>query len=40
MNQEFNGTEFSDFIIIVILVVLFAFGSTELENYTSGPTPM
>ncbi|GGA51812.1 hypothetical protein GCM10010917_41330 [Paenibacillus physcomitrellae] len=38
--EEFDGAGFTTVIFIVILVVLFFYGSTDIEDYTTGPTPV
>lgn len=36
--DSFNGEKFSEFLIIVILISLFFYGSTDLDNLTTAPT--
>jgi len=36
--SEFDGIGFAELIIVVILVMLFVFGSTDIENLSSTPT--
>ncbi|MFK4340290.1 MULTISPECIES: hypothetical protein [unclassified Paenibacillus] len=36
--SEFDGEHFAEFVIITILVVLFFFGSTNIENLSAQPT--
>jgi Sec-independent protein translocase protein TatA len=36
--SEFDGIGFAELIIVVILVMLFVFGSTDIEKLSSTPT--
>ncbi|PYE47512.1 hypothetical protein DFQ00_113106 [Paenibacillus barcinonensis] len=36
--SEFDGVGFAETLIILILVVLFVFGSTDIETLSSTPT--
>ncbi|WP_282189406.1 hypothetical protein [Paenibacillus pabuli] len=36
--SDFDGTGFAELLIVVILVVLFVFGSTDIEGLSSTPT--
>lgn len=36
--SEFDGTGFAELLIVVILVVLFVFGSSDLDGLSSTPT--
>lgn len=38
MMSDFDGTGFAELIIVVILVMLFVFGSTDIEGSSSTPT--
>ncbi|WP_256222184.1 MULTISPECIES: hypothetical protein [unclassified Paenibacillus] len=38
MMSDFDGTGFAELIIVVILVMLFVFGSTDIEGLSSTPT--
>ncbi|GAB1156445.1 hypothetical protein YWY31_24700 [Paenibacillus illinoisensis] len=36
--SDFDGTGFAELLIVVILVILFVFGSSEIDTLTSSPT--
>lgn len=36
--SEFDGIGFAELLIVLILVVLFAFGSTDIDTLTGSPT--
>ncbi len=36
--SDFDGTGFAELIIVVILVFLFVFGSSEIDTLTGSPT--
>ncbi|WP_179032361.1 hypothetical protein [Paenibacillus kribbensis] len=35
---EFDGEHFAEFIILTILIVLFFFGSTDIDTLSAQPT--
>lgn len=37
--REFDGVGFAELVIIVILIALFFFGSEDIDDLTTGPTP-
>ncbi|GGH37916.1 hypothetical protein GCM10008013_45630 [Paenibacillus segetis] len=37
--HEFDGEGFTEAVIIVILIALFIFGSEDIGDLTTGPTP-
>ncbi|MFS0858743.1 MULTISPECIES: hypothetical protein [Paenibacillus] len=38
MMSDFDGTGFAELLIVVILVVLFVFGSTDIDGLTDSPS--
>lgn len=36
--SEFDGAGFAELLIVLILVVLFVFGSSDIESLSSTPT--
>jgi Sec-independent protein translocase protein TatA len=36
--SEFDGVGFAELLIVLILVVLFAFGTTDIDTLSSTPT--
>ncbi len=36
--SDFDGTGFAELIIIVILVVLFVYGSSDIDSLTDAPS--
>jgi len=38
--EEFDGERFAELVILIIVISLLFFGSTEIANFTSGPTPV
>lgn len=36
--SEFDGTGFAELLIVLILVVLFVYGSTDIGTLTGSPT--
>lgn len=37
-DQNFDGTFFAESVVIIILVVLFVFGSSDIEGLSATPT--
>jgi hypothetical protein len=38
--EEFDGERFAELVILIVVFGLIFFGSTEIADYTSGPTPL
>jgi len=38
--EEFDGVGFAEAVILVIVISLLFFGSTQIADFTSGPTPL
>ena len=38
MMSDFDGTGFAELIIVVILVVLFVYGSSDIDDLTDSPS--
>lgn len=36
--SDFDGTVFAELLIVVILVILFVFGSSDIDTLTGSPT--
>ncbi|MBP1907296.1 hypothetical protein J2Z32_003971 [Paenibacillus turicensis] len=36
--DSFDGVKFSEFLIVIILVSLFFYGSTNIDDLTTAPT--
>lgn len=36
--SDFDGTGFAELLIVVILVILFVFGSSDIDTLTGSPT--
>jgi hypothetical protein len=36
--DSFDGEKFSEFLIVVILISLFIYGSTNIDDLTTAPT--
>ncbi|WP_281278176.1 hypothetical protein [Paenibacillus anaericanus] len=39
MSNSFDGEGFTEAVIIVILIALFFFGSEDIGDLSTGPTP-
>ncbi|GGG05238.1 hypothetical protein GCM10010913_28850 [Paenibacillus aceti] len=37
---EFDGEKFAEFLILVIVIGLLFYGSTDIADYITGPTPV